>query len=361
MTSGSMEPFALIEFLLGLLPRSVRAIRRGCRYIAFRWRERQPPLDQKAALNAAFSVLAGRIEQCIPFRSIDSKRTLLAVVRDDAAHAAKEIHLLEQFGMTFRRVWSAERLDGLRNFLVEDVDDDRNKEIVFEQSSCGTGGGTKTLSVYSHSKQQLVRISEWLYWANAAGPISPEVKIESEPAGAEDEHLVGALERYAVKSGFLTQALVDFENPEFAAARWHVDNGDDPKEGPIKLSFYRGRPCFSASISQRVSGGGIEWTAFFKGPIFGYNEEKDEHFVAYSPAWTYNWAIAAVYCYGALWFVRHNESEPRLYRFRLDGAEGFLDSCPIPGNPVLLQKIEWQRDGILVNDGIFVPFSNMRH
>jgi hypothetical protein len=70
-----------------------------------------------------------------------------------------------------------------------------------------------------------------------------------------------------------------------------------------------------------------------------------------------NWAIAATYCCGALWFVRHNESEPRLYRFLLQGAEGRLDSCPIPGNPVWLQTMDCRSDGILVNDSILVPFS----
>ena len=51
----------------------------------------------------------------------------------------------------------------------------------------GTGGSMKTLSVYSHSRRQIARIRESLYWADAAGPIAPEVKIELEPALGDDD------------------------------------------------------------------------------------------------------------------------------------------------------------------------------
>jgi len=328
------------------------------RGIAFRWRDRRPPLDEQTAFNTAFSVLAGRIQQCVPFRNIDSARVFIAVVR--ANEPFEEIYLLEKFGLTFRRIWSIEKLIGLKNFAIADIDGDGNKEVVFEEASYGTGGGMKTLFVYYHSRRKLVRVSERLHWANAAGPVSPEVKVEPEPAGADDERYVVAVEKYAVTCGFLTQTSVDFDNPEFAAARWHFENGE-PMEGKVKLHFYSGRPRCGNSVSQQLSGGGVEWTAFFKGPVFGYCEERDQHFVAYSPAWTYNWAIAATYCCGALWFVRHNESEARLYRFVLDGKDGHLDCHPIPGNPIWLQRIECRHGGILVNDDIFVPFSEMRH
>ena len=139
-----------------------------------------------------------------------------------------------------------------------------------------------------------------------------------------------------MSSGFLARTTIDFDSPDFAAARWHLENAD-AKEGIVKLHFYRGRPRCSASISQQLSG-----------------------FVAYSPAWTYNWAIAATYCRDALWFVRHNESEARLYRFQPVGDEGSLQSYPIPGNPTFLQKLDCRPEGILVNDSILIPFSTMQ-
>jgi hypothetical protein len=72
-----------------------------------------------------------------------------------------------------------------------------------------------------------------LYWADAAGPVSPEVKVELKPARADDQNFVAAVEKYAVSSGFLKQTAVNFDDPEFAASRWHFENGD-PKEGTIK-------------------------------------------------------------------------------------------------------------------------------
>jgi hypothetical protein len=348
----------LLTILLDLLPRGGRLARRVYRRLTFFWKDRRPPVDEKRAFNIAFSLLGGQIEQCIAFRSIDSNRTLIAAVRA-SKRPFKDIHVLEQVGLTFRKVWSLEEIFGPTGFAVEDVDGDGNKEVIFQEASYGTGGGTKTLFVYSHAKRQLARISEWLYWANAAGPVSPEVKIELEPARADDERFIAALEKYAVKSGFLAQKTVDFNDPKFAVARWHFENGER-KEGSIKLHFYRGRPVYGASISQQLTGGGVEWLVFFKGPVFGYNEDRDQHFIAFSPAWTYNWIIAATYCCGALWFVRHNEEEPRLYRFRLQGAKGQLDSYPIPGRTVLFHKIECNPDGITVNDSIFMPFSEMQ-
>jgi hypothetical protein len=357
---SEVEPLAVFKFVLDLLPKGVSAARRGYRRLSFRWHERHPPLDEKKAFNAAFSVLGGQIEQCISFRSIDSNRPLIVVVRS-AEHGVKEIHLLEKFGLTFRKIWSLEKIFGLRTLTVDDVDGDGNKEVVFEEASSGTGGGTRMLAVYSHSREQLAEISEWLYWANAAGPISPEVKVELKPTRADDQDFVAALEKYAVSSGFLKQTAVDFDDPEFATSRWHLENGD-PKEGTIKLHFYRGRPRSGNSVSCHLLAGGVEWTGFFKGPIFGYLEDKDQHFIAYSPAWTYNWAISVSFCREALWFVRHNESESeaRLYRFVFADEQGYLDSFPIPRNPTLLQTIESRADGILVNGNILMPFSEMQ-
>jgi hypothetical protein len=155
---AGIEPFTVFEFLRDLYPKGVRALRRVFKRLAFRWQERHPPLDDKRAFDAAFSVLGGQIEQCVAFRNIDSNRTFIAVVRA-SEHGLKEIYLLEELGLTFRRIWSNEKTIGLKTFTVDDMDGDGNKEIVFEEASYGTGGGTKVLSVYSHSKRKLVRIS----------------------------------------------------------------------------------------------------------------------------------------------------------------------------------------------------------
>jgi hypothetical protein len=111
----------VLEFVVGLLPNAFRGARRFVRQRIFRFRDRHPPISPKDAFNAAFSVLAGNIEQAIPFRDIDSDKTFIAVLRSNGPDShEKEVYLLEQVGSTYRPIWATSWLFGSTRLTVVD-------------------------------------------------------------------------------------------------------------------------------------------------------------------------------------------------------------------------------------------------
>jgi hypothetical protein len=251
-----IEWLAALKFLPDMLPRTLRALKGGCKRLSFRWQERHPPFDRNAAFKIAFSVLGGQIGECAAFRNIDSNRPLIAAVKT-GEYGTKEVHLLEKFGLSFQTVWSIAKINKLDGFLVIDVDGDGNKEIVFTEDIIGTAAETATLYIYSHSRGQTARVIQQWVWSDATrAPNVPVVSIKVEPTSADDQRFVEHVEKYSIDSGFLERTEeLDLDRSDLAAARWHQDNGD-PKWGPIKLRFYPGRPPCNSSVSRQLSGGG---------------------------------------------------------------------------------------------------------
>lgn len=191
-------------------------------------------------------------------------------------------------------------LDG-KNLEVKDVDCDGHREVILEYESRGTGAGTRVLMVYSTRRRQLLRLSEYRSWQNLAGPTAAEVSIEPD----DDPEAVAVLEAEAKRRGFLQAATpIDLDSPKFSIQRWHKENGANPV-GQIRIHCYPGRPPYGSTVMDECDTGDIVWIAQFKGPLFGYVKSQDEHFIAYSPAWFYNWPECLAFDGVRLWFGVH--------------------------------------------------------
>lgn len=270
------------------------------------WRSRRqkPPFEEAEAAKIIYPLLAGHIVRAISYRNVGSKNVFIAAMRrsSERDHDAS-VHVLEQTGGTFRELWKSESmlfLDG-KNLEVKDVDRDGHREIILEYKSRGTGAGTRVLMVYSTRSRQLLRLSEYRSWQNLAGPTAAEVSIEPE----DDPEAVAILETEAKRRGLLQAAApIDLNNLEFSIQRWHKENGAHPI-GEIRIHLYPGWPPYGSTVVDECDTGDIVWIAQFKGPLFGYVKSKNQHFIAYSPAWFYNWPKCLAYDGDRLWFGIH--------------------------------------------------------
>jgi hypothetical protein len=241
------------------------------------------------------------------FRNIDSPHIFIACLRRSSERDFDfRAYVLEQMGNTFRTVWKSDLLSSATPmaFEVQDVDDDGNREIVFEDKSYGTGGGSRSLMIYSISTSRLFSVTESLNWQNRAGPMSPEIELKS----ADAPEMVRVLEDIAKKHGFLQPGrVVDFGSPEFSVQRWHKENGTRTS-GLVSIHHYEGYPPYEATVAATLDTGPILWISFFKGPLIAYERLNDRHFVAFSPSWSYNWAECLAFDGANLWFGSHCES-----------------------------------------------------
>jgi hypothetical protein len=323
----------------------------------FKRKEKRQSLKSSTARNIAQSILAGHIVAAIPYHNFNSKHTFIAVRRRDSLDAYRDrIHVLESVGNTFRPIWTSEILfnkEGL--FEVIDCDEDGIKEIAFIDESFGTGGGSRTLFVYSFKRNQLYQISESYHWADTAGPASPYIEILPDT----DQEFMEVLEDYAVKKGMLEIKAIDLDKPEFASQRWHSENGTK-RTGPVKLHYYEGKPICGASITAEIEVGDMIWTAYFKGPLYGYIISQNKHFIAYSPAWFYNWAKCLVYYQDKLWFGIHVDIG--LLSFKFDQYQGYLEYYTHFNNNELpwIEKILFYDDVIVLNDQLKGSISKLK-
>ncbi len=285
--------------------------------------ETSPPFDEPTASQYARSVVGGHVVRAIPYRNRDSFHAFIAVHWRSAAREFDDrIAILEQFGNSFRRIWTSDRLSSLRDFRAMDINEDGIKEIIFVEESMGSGGGTKVLSVFVPATTQLYQVTEIYDWSDAAGPATPQIAFSPDP----DPGLAQALEKLALEFGLLQMLVVDFDDPKFAVQAWHADNGQRT-EGEVTLRHYAGPPQYGSSPTVTAQADDVTYTAFFKGPVCGYLKEHDQHFVAFSPAWTYDWASWIVHDGAHLWFPY----KEWFLTFELQGEHGILrryDRCP---------------------------------
>jgi hypothetical protein len=194
-------------------------------------------------------------------------------------------------------------------------------------------------------------VTESLNWQNRAGPVSPEIEIKPEDAHG----MVRVLEAVARSHGYLRPGeVVDFDSPEFSVQRWHKENGTRTS-GIIRLHRFQGYPPCKASVAATLDTGTILWISLFKGPLIGYERLNDQHFVAFSAAWSYNWAKSLAFDGQILWFGSHCKKGLMSFRpsdSRLESYES-LAGTPLPD----VETLELD-DGVLVlNRALRVPLS----
>ncbi len=292
------------QWLYSIVHKPLKKLWHGGKIIFFRFRNRKSALTEAKAKQVATSILGGDVSTAIPFRNISTKHILMAVLRRSSKKDFDwRVFLLEQLGSTFQVVWKSEMLSSFTKSQIEvqDIDGDGNWEIIYDDQSFGTGGGSRSLHVYFPVSKKLHSLTESLNWQNLSGAVSPEVTIE--PEG--DSKLASQIESVGSKRGFLRpSAEIDFDKPEFAAQRWHKENGKFP-QGKIKIHYYKGLPHVLSTLVATERASGRLWLSFFKGLLIEYDLVKDQHFVVYSPACFYNWVNCMSFDGERLWCGVH--------------------------------------------------------
>jgi hypothetical protein len=252
------ELLTVAKAAVAVLSKPIKAGAQRARVWLFRVRTRECPLPEGKAKQIAHSVLAGDVLRGISFRNIDSPHVFVASLRRSSEKDFDlKVYVLEQIGESFRVVWKSDRLCSSipTDIEVRDVDGDGNSEVIFEDQSYGTGGGSKSLFVYSIESSRLFSVTESLNWQERAGPISPEIEIKT--GGAPE--MARVLEEVATKHGFLKPGrVVDFDAPEFAVQRWHKENGTRTA-GTISRHYYPGYPLYKATVVTTLDCGPVVW------------------------------------------------------------------------------------------------------
>ncbi|HEV2499629.1 MAG TPA: hypothetical protein VGY31_08635 [Terriglobia bacterium] len=240
---------------------------------------------------------------------------------------ACKLHLLEEFAGNWRQVYISETLyilDSAQEFLaVVDFDKDGKKEIVFSSVSLGNSFGTKCVYLYVPSLDRVYVARAQYNWC---APAEPPVQLSTEPAPSDekDRKWLNALEG-VIRSMRAIDPLpqIDFDDPIHAVARWHRDN-PAPCSGTLQIHPFPGLPRSTASTSVVLDDGDITWIAYFKGPVYGHMKSRDQHFVVYSPRWSYHWAHCLLANQRFLWIgtggdgiIRYDKSTRRLSRIML--------------------------------------------
>ena len=301
------DPLSIVktgQSLYSLIQKPLANLWHGARVRVFKFRNRNSPLTSAKTKQVATSVLGGDVPAAISFRNISTEHVFIAALRRTSERDFDwRVFLLEQLGGTFQVVWRSDMLSSFTKSQIEvqDIDGDGNCEVIYEDQSFGTGGGSRSLYVYFPDGKKLHSLTESLNWQDLSGPVSPEVTIK--PEG--DSKLVSQIERVASKRGFLKPSTeIDFDKPEFAAQRWHKENGKFP-QGKIKIHYYQGLPHILSTTVATVRASDRVWFSFFKGLLVEYDPVKDQHFVVYSPAWFYNWVKCMLFDGERLWCGVH--------------------------------------------------------
>lgn len=322
---------------------------------AFQLRSKKPPLPEDRAKEIAYSVLAGDVLRAISFRNLGSPHLFIASLRRSSERDFDlRAYVMEQAGKTFRVVWKSDPLCTALPTAIEvrDIDNDGNREVVLEDQSYGTGGGAKSLIVYSISKSRVFSITESLNWQNRTGPISPEIEIKA----ADAPEMVRVLEEVAMKHGFLQpNKVVDFDLAEFSVQRWHKENGARTS-GATKIHYYNGYPPDKSTVVATLDSSTM-WISFFKGPLIAYEKIHERHYVVYSPAWSYNWVKCLAWNGKLLWFGSH--CKKGLMSFY--PGQNLLETHEVFRGIALpeIETLELREDTLIVNGELRIPIDEL--
>ncbi len=303
-----MEPGSILSALEAAAAPLAKAWKwawREIRHAHFRWKDKTPLLDEVDAVRAARSALGGSIIAAVPFRNLGSKAVYLAVLRKSSDEDFDvKAYVLERVGGAYVLRWVSDTLYGQllkERFIVADIDNDGTKEVAFEVESYGSGAGSRSLYVYSLKRNLLAEVTEYYNYSDASAPEIYPIKIDA----GRDDQFSRLVEAYAHELGMLQgNEPIDYDLPKFAVVRWHKENGDK-RIGRVRTHFYSGEPSCGHSISGQLDTHEITWTAYFKGPLYGYIKARDRHFIAYSPKDVYEWVDSLTFDGKLLWFTCH--------------------------------------------------------
>src|SRR6202022_3980540 len=297
--------FKLIQPFFSAWLKSVAKPWHKAKILLFRFRNSRSPLTETRAKQIATSILGGDVPIAISFRSMDTVHVRIAVLRRPSErNFDSKVFLLEQLGTTFQVIWKSEALFSFTGsqLEVQDVNVDGNREVIYEDNNYGTGGAFRSLHVYFPECKKLRSLTESLNWQNFSGPAAATVTIDAEGA---DSNLIKQIETLVLNRGFLQEGpIVDFEKSEFAAQRWHKENGKFP-QAKIKIHYYKGLPQFQSNVVATLSSSDRVWISLFKGLLIEYDVANDRHYVVYSPASFYNWVNCMSYDGDRLWCGVH--------------------------------------------------------
>lgn len=301
----------IAQFLLDLLQAlwsPLRGVIRRVRLLIFRARQRlSTPIHADTAKVIALSTLGGSVVAAIPYSDFGNPRQMIAVIRKRYdADFSHRVYILEQFADAWRIKWQSEELFGrpkLEAFGLHDFDSDGVHECSFLSASFGSGGGMEILYLYVPAQPETYRTLLVYDWSNATTPRGPKIEVEAEDD--TDPLYIRGLETICKKLEIIKPLKpLDLDEPENATLRWHEENGE-LTHGYVKVYFYDGEPVLRGSVAAQLEDADCHWIASFKGPVYGYIKSQDKHFIAYSPAWVYNWGTCLLASHRYLWIGLH--------------------------------------------------------
>lgn len=308
------------------------------------------------------SMVAGNVTEAISFRSIGSSQIFItAVVEDKPGLIGSRVVVLEQVGQAYRETFRSEQLYGLEQPAIQVIDLSNNGEIAiaFESKSYGSAAGSRTLYIFLPERAQALSVTEYLHWADRAGPNDPVIEF----SGAFDPILQKMFNAYAVSRGYLQEPQpVDYDDPKYADRLWHAQNGEFPTpDKPIKIRLYQGKypHHIENSTVLEYDTEEILWVSIFKGALIAYDKAQDRYYIAYSPSWEYRWVNCMLYDRGVLWFGTHMGEglylfNPKKLTLRRYGS--FAGSM-LPA----INKIDLGDEGLILNESIALPYQELTH
>jgi hypothetical protein len=250
------------------------------------------------ALAIAQATVGGKVLFAHPYADGRTSRLFIAGYR---AFNGNRAFVLEPVAELFQVIWESSPLPyDVQNVVVEDIDHDGLVEFCFYASGWGNGSGGALLLTYSPRAAQACTLSEEHSWQDRTLPLHPRIGFSPEP----DSALRVGMERLAHdRFGMLRSTMPEPDSPEAASMWWHADNGN-PQSGPLTFRRYKGFPS-DGSTREEYEFLGTRWLSFYKGALIAYSEDRNEHYIAYSPSWSYNWITTVLQAGGIIWFGQH--------------------------------------------------------
>jgi hypothetical protein len=99
---------------------------------------------------------------------------------------------------------------------------------------------------------------------------------------------------------------------------WEKNNGRGFFDGNLKLYEVKGRLVSPGAVMCQMDNGPLEWTSFWRGPVYEYDRERDVHYVIYAPeTWYFGYVSNMILGKGYLWFSIIKRNGLVVYDFRV--------------------------------------------